>query len=278
MTVGEAVKKAANELKSANTDTYNLDAALLVCFVTGFDKLRLITKENNILTPKQEEEFEALLKRRLASEPMQYIMEKAEFMGLDFKVTNDTLIPRADTETVTEKAIEIINNKHYSSCLELCTGSGAVAVSVKKYTEISVTASDISEKALDIARENARTNKTEISFVLSDLFEEISGSYDIIFANPPYIKTKTIPTLSPQVKDYEPILALDGGEDGLVFYRAISKSAGAFLNKGGCLIFEIGYDEADGVFEIMKENGYTDITVFKDLAGLDRGIYGYKVM
>lgn len=203
--------------------------------------------------------------------PIQYITNKQEFMGLDFYVDSNVLIPQPDTEILVE---EVINNcKEDAKILDLCTGSGAIGVSIAKNIRGSkVTMSDISDKALEIAKKNAKSNEVieKCNFILSDMFENVQEKFDAIVSNPPYIQTKVIKTLDKEVQN-EPKLALDGGEDGLEFYKVIAKNAYKYLNDSGVLALEIGYDQKEEVIELLElEDKYTDIYCKKDLAGNDR--------
>ena len=197
-------------------------------------------------------------------------------MGLKFKVTPDVLIPRQDTETLVE---EVMRNLHDGMhILDMCTGSGCILLSLLRYSNDCVgVGCDLSEKALRVARENARELSLEVEFVQSDLFENVCGKYEIIVSNPPYIPSGEISTLMEEVKDHDPLLALDGREDGLYFYREIIKKAGQYLHPGGMLFLEIGCSQAEDVCRYMKEADYKEVAVCKDLAGLDRvvsGVYG----
>lgn len=187
-------------------------------------------------------------------------------------MNSHVLIPRQDTETLVEEAIKMLNPG--MEVLDLCTGSGCVIISLLKQKQLVGTASDISKQALLIAKENARNNRVELQLVRSDLFQNISGRYDMIISNPPYIPTGTIPTLMPEVKNFEPVEALDGGEDGLDFYRQIVKKSGQFLKSNGYLCLEIGHDQGGRVAFLMEENGYRNVKVIKDLAGNARVVCG----
>jgi len=202
-------------------------------------------------------------------------MGVAEFMGLKFKVTKDTLIPQPDTEILVEETLKVIKPK--DKVLDMCTGSGAIAVSIAKYkNNIKVVASDISKKALDVAISNAKFNNADITFIESDMFQNISQKFDVIVSNPPYIKTKVINALPKEVQK-EPYIALDGGEDGLKFYKIFAKQAHNFLNENGMLFLEIGYDEAESVVALLKNtNKYKKIYVKKDLNKIDRVIIAQK--
>ncbi len=261
-------------LKENNFDTYSLDVEVLLMNVTNFNKTKLYLNPDYILTNEQFEKFEHFFNRRLKNEPIAYIIGKCEFMGMEFLLNKHTLIPRADTEILVEKSIEIIKENNFKSVLDIGTGSGAIAISLAKYCNIDVEALDINNSALEMAKKNAHLNNVKVNFMQSDIFENIINKYDIIVSNPPYIKTNIIQTLEKNVKDYEPILALDGGETGLIFYEKIISSAYKYLNNNGYLIFEIGHDQAEDVKNIMGNNNFYNITVLKDLAGLDRVVFG----
>lgn len=206
--------------------------------------------------------------------PLQYITKTQEFMKLDFYVDPNVLIPQPDTEILVEEILDILNQeKSKKSILDLCTGSGAIGVSIAKYADnASVTMSDISKNALEIAKKNAINNEAidKCNFVLSDMFENIEEKFDVIVSNPPYIKSQIIYSLDKEVQN-EPILALDGGEDGLEFYKIIAKNAYKYLNKDGILALEIGYDQKEEVIKLLKESGkYKYIYCKKDLSGNNR--------
>lgn len=220
-----------------------------------------------------EEKFKEGIKLLKEGKPLQYITNTQEFMRLDFYVNSNVLIPQPDTEILVEEVLEILKQEEgMNHVLDLCTGSGAIGVSIAKYTDSFVTMSDISKNALEIAKRNAINNEVvdKCKFVLSDMFEDIKGKFDVIVSNPPYIKREVINTLSAEVQN-EPILALDGGEDGLDFYRVIAENAYNYLNKDGTLALEIGYDQKEEVIKLLEEIGkYTDIYCKKDLGNNDR--------
>ena len=205
--------------------------------------------------------------------PLQYITNHQEFMGLSFYVDSNVLIPQPDTENLVEEVLDLFkNNDGMKTVLDLCTGSGAIGISIAKYSESIVTMLDISKNALEIAKKNATTNEVidKCNFILSDMFVNIDGKFDIIVSNPPYIKTKVINTLDVEVQN-EPMLALDGGEDGLNFYRIIAENAYKYLNEDGILAVEIGYDQKEEVMALLEETSkYTDIYSKKDLGNNDR--------
>lgn len=278
----DVIKWGKEYLKNNADETYNLDAEVLIMYVLNFDKVKLFTSNDYILKDFQINEYQNLIEKRAKGMPVKYITGKCEFMSLDFNVNINTLIPRPDTEILVESVIEKIKDKNYNEkikIIDIGTGSGAISVSIAYYCKNTlITAVDISRKALDIAIENAKINNVyeKIEFIESDLFKNVKyNNYDIIVSNPPYIKTDEIKTLMPSVKDYEPVSALDGGKDGLYFYRKICKNAKNYLKHGGMIFFEIGYDEAKDVYKIMKENGFYNIEVKKDLSNLDRVVYGH---
>ena len=206
--------------------------------------------------------------------PLQYITHQQSFWGLDFYVDENVLIPQPDTEIAVEYAIKKLKFKQNQRVLDLCTGSGAIAISVAVNSNAKVWASDISEKALEIAKKNAIENNADVNFILSNMFENIAGQFDIIISNPPYIESSTIPTLDIEVQN-EPHLALDGGSDGLDFYRIIANQAQDYLNEDGILILEIGYNQKEAVEDLLKAN-FINIETYKDYANNDRVIVAQK--
>lgn len=277
MNVKEAVQEVRKKLAESNTDTPLLDAQLIVGNVAGMTRVQILTYPDKELNENEICKINEMCSERIKHKPMQYILGVCEFMGLDFKVNSHTLIPRGDTEILVERAIEIVKKNNYNSVLDIGTGSGAIAVSIAKYTNIYVDAVDISEGALKTAIENGSNNGVNVNFFKSDLFSEVNEKYDIILSNPPYIEKDVIETLEPDVKDYEPLSALDGGNDGLDFYRRIINDIDSYLNKYGCVIFEIGYNQGDKVSKLLSEKGFENISVEKDLSGLDRVVIGYKI-
>lgn len=214
------------------------------------------------------------VKKRLNHIPLGYIFGKSYFYGREFKVDENVLIPRLDTEILIEKICDDIKSKNEKPLvLDIGTGSGAIAITIQKETDSKVFAVDVSEKAIKIARHNAESLEADVEFIQSDLFENVEGRFDFIVSNPPYIETSVIETLDDEVKLNEPILALDGGNDGLVFYRKIVKCAPKFLNKGGKLYFEIGYNQAEDLKDLMKDD-FKNIEVFKDYGNNDRVVVG----
>ena len=272
--LGEILRDAKSRLHGNGISTWALDAELILSYVTGLRKEQLITHDRNILSEKQLVEFEEAINKRLKAMPVQYIIKRCEFMGLDFYVDEHVLIPRADTEILVEAALGYINERSAGSVLDICTGSGAIATALAKYCPClkRITASDISAKALAVASKNAENNGAGeiIEFAESDLLQDIIGRFDVIVSNPPYIRQADIETLGENVKAYEPLIALSGGEDGLFFYRKMAEEIGFHLNDKGRIFLEIGYDQAEDVTKIFEAKDFNRISLLKDLAGLDR--------
>lgn len=236
----------------------------LLCEVLGVKRTGLHTVE--LLTVAQSKRLIEMSDRRIKGEPLDYITGHTDFYGFDIKVDKNVLIPRMDTETVVGEALKLIGDKKVK-LLDLMTGSGCIALALAKKSNAEVTASDISEEALKVAKENLPDT---VTLIQSDVFENISGKFDLIISNPPYIKSADIETLQPEVKA-QPLAALDGGADGLDFYRKIAGQSPEFLNENGALVLEIGYDQAADVSELLKGN-FKDIKVYKDLGGNDRTV------
>lgn len=280
MTIEENLKIGLEKLKKKKIEEPRKIARLLLCFVLKMRKEEIVVYGTKELTKKEEEEYQNSIQKLEEGYPLQYITHHQEFMKLDFYVDEKVLIPRADTEITVEEVIWYSKNKPKNLCiLDLCTGSGAIAISLGKYLpNCEIVAVDISEEALKIAKKNAKQNEVNnITFVQSNLFEKIRGTFDIIVSNPPYIKTRVIETLEPQVQK-EPILALDGGGDGLMFYRKILTKGGTYLKQDGAIFLEIGYDQKEEVVNIIQETKeYVEIQTKKDLSGNNRMVMAKKV-
>ena len=249
---------------------------MLLKHLLNVDNSYLLMNSNKEIEEKIAEEYKADILRLKQGMPIQYITKVQEFMGLNFYVDENVLIPQPDTEILVEEIIEICKRKEQPyHILDLCTGSGAIGVSLAKQIQNAhVTMSDISAKALQVAQKNAKENEVikNCRFILSNMFEEIEGQFDMIVSNPPYIQTEVILTLSKEVQN-EPKLALDGGQDGLKFYRMIAEQAHQHLNKKGILALEIGYDQKEDVIQLLEQTqAYTNIDCKKDLAGNNRVI------
>ncbi len=222
----------------------------------------------NEITEEQNNEILKIVEKRLNNIPVEKIFNKAYFYGLEFKVNENVLSPRPETELLVETALKYINQNGYKSALDLCTGSGCVAISVKKNCDIEITASDISAKALQIAKENAKNNNVDIQFIRSDMFTNLEGKFDIILSNPPYIDTAEIEDLQTEVKDHDPRLALDGGEMGLKFYNIIHDNLRKYLNDNGMIIMEIGEDQKHLIISLF--NDFNLIESIQDYSSNDR--------
>ena len=219
-----------------------------------------------------------MIERRKINMPTQYILGRCEFMGLTIKVNKNVLIPRCDTEILVETVLSYAKKEDINSVIDIGTGSGCIPISLKKFGIKDVSAVDISEEALAIAKHNAKENSTDIKFIKSDLFKNVPKCmFDAIVSNPPYIERDVINELSKEVKNYEPLIALDGGMDGLVFYKKIIEQSKNYLRVGGRIFFEIGYNQSEALHKMMEENSFKEIETIKDLAKLDRVVTGIKV-
>ncbi|MDE6883871.1 MAG: peptide chain release factor N(5)-glutamine methyltransferase [Lachnospiraceae bacterium] len=270
-------------LVQAEIPEAQLDARLLMEWSCGTDRNTLLVHGSRAVSTEEYDRYRQAVDQRTRRVPLQYITGEQEFMGLTFLVNRNVLIPRQDTEILVE---EVLKNLHDGMhILDMCTGSGCILLSLLRYSNESTgIGADSSELALQVAKRNAERilgrdaalEKARASFVQGDLFQALDEKekFDIIVSNPPYIRTDVIDTLMPEVRDYEPISALDGREDGLFYYRRICEQAGAYLYGGGMLFFEIGYDQGEEVSRLLRETGYTEVEIFKDYAGNDRVVQG----
>ena len=275
MTIREALKKGANRLGKAGVPDARLDAEYLLAEILRLDRLHLIADGGSVLTDEQLNAYEQWLARRERREPLQYILGNQPFMGFMLKTSPAALIPRADTERLCEAALSVL--RPGMRALDLCTGTGALAIALKKLCpQAEVRASDLSKDALALAQSNAEALEADIRFYEGDLFNPLQRErFDLIVSNPPYIPQKDLPALQAEVL-FEPMMALDGGEDGLSFYRRIAQEAPAHLNPGGYLMLEIGSDQGRSVPQLLAEEGFTAIEVRQDYAGLDRVVMGRR--
>ena len=274
MTIKELLNQAVIMLKNENIDAPKNKARMLLQATLKKSREYLMIYDNKEVENIDRDRYIKNVKRLILGEPLQYITGIQEFMKLNFLVTKDVLIPRPDTEILVEEVIRKAENISNPVILDLCTGSGAIAVSLAKYIKsVHICAIDISSKALEIAKKNAELNgvKNNIEFIESNLFDKIKErKFDIIVSNPPYIETETIKTLSKDVQS-EPKIALDGGKDGLDFYRKIADSGSKYLNRQGYICLEIGYNQRIAVRQILEnKKRYVNINCIKDLCGNDR--------
>ena len=283
-TVIKALTWAETYLKRFKIPEAKIDAEYLLSHILKCKRQELYLNPDTQLTNQEINTFKGFIQKRSKREPLQYIIGEEEFRGLVFKVTRDVLIPRPETELLVEEAVSLISNLQtpapkQPTIIDLCTGSGCIAVSIaKEIEECRVYATDISEKALAIAKENAKRHSVEnrISFLQGSFLEPLKGKglegkIDIMLSNPPYVSKKDMKKLQPEIKEYEPPLALYGGEDGLDSYRTIIPEALTYLKNGGYLILEIGYGQAEGVKELFGKNlAYGEIEIIKDLSGIER--------
>ena len=276
MNIKETMKKGMIDLKINGIEEPKLKARLLMQFILNKPRQYLLVYDNEPLTLRQEVDYFKAIKKIINGVPLQHITHMQEFMKMNFYVNEDVLIPRPDTEILVEEVINIAKRINAKKILDMCTGSGAIAVSLAKYIEDSeITAVDISKKALNVAKKNAKNNEVEnqITFIESNLFEKVkTEKYDMIVSNPPYIKKEVMKTLDREVQK-EPSIALDGGYDGLDFYRKIINKSDEYLKFSGYLCLEIGYDQKIDVIELIEnEEEYIDTYCKKDLYGNDRVI------
>lgn len=267
----ELLKLGENVLKKENIQDSHIKASILLQYVLKQTKQELVINSEEIVEPSKVNEYNNYLQEIIKGTPIQYITKHQQFMALDFYVDENVLIPQPDTEVLVEEGIKIIIEQNME-VLDLCTGSGAIAISIAHYCQNStVTATDVSQEALDVARKNANSNNVNIEFIESDLFDELAErSFDIILSNPPYIETDIINTLEKDVQA-EPHLALDGGRDGLEFYKKILNEAHKHLKTNGYLMLEIGYNQGNAVINLAHKNlKLITKQPIKDLAGNDR--------
>lgn len=310
MTYREIFEQGKSALAQAQIEEADLDARLLLEYVCQTDRNDLLIHGDRTVETGKKSEYQRLISERVRHIPLQYLTGVQEFMGLSFKVNKAVLIPRQDTEILVEEVLRKLHDG--MRILDMCTGSGCILISLLHYSNYcSGVGADISAEALQVARENGEqilgqvasicdleqtadasgvrtalsgnadegcaeggTWEKQLAWVQSDLFSHITGKFDFIVSNPPYIKSGEIPALMPEVKDYEPLTALDGRGDGLYFYRKIVEESKNYLMSGGMLYFEIGYDQAEDVSRLMEQAGFLEVTTVQDYAGLDRVVYG----
>lgn len=279
MTLGRLLQSGEDMLAQSGILEAELDARYLLLHVTGISPAMFLIRKNDEADAETKERFEELIKRRASRIPLQHILGTQEFMGMEFAVSPDVLIPRQDTETLVERVLydrKRIQNS--PSLLDMCTGSGCIALSLAVLGDFKqVVATDISSKALIIAEKNAKRLLRQdwngrFCLIQSDLYEKIPAAmkFDMIVSNPPYIPSRVIQGLEPEVRDHEPWLALDGSADGLNFYRRLAAESGAYLKPGGRIYLEIGYDQGSAVRDLLKAAGFINVEIIKDIPGHDR--------
>lgn len=270
MTYSEALRKSTDYLREAGITDAETDARLLLMHVTGKDRTFFLAHGDEELTEREEKHYQLLTEKRGGHVPVQHLTGTMNFMGLDFDVAENVLIPRIDTEYLVEEAMTYVEDG--ARVLDVCTGSGCILLSLMRFkNDISGVGVDVSDDALELSRKNAEKLGVEnVQFIKSDLFRNVEGKFDYILSNPPYIRSSEIDGLMDEVRLHEPHLALDGGEDGLDFYRKIAHEAKDYLEPEGRLFFEIGFDEGDALREILSEEGYKDIEVVRDYSGNER--------
>lgn len=279
LTLKAAFDEGKRELEAAGIEESALDAWLLLEHVTGISKASYYGNPEKIVDEDMAHSYFQGIEKRKSRIPLQHITGEQEFMGYVFKVNEHVLIPRQDTETLVEEALKVL--KPGMDILDMCTGSGCIILSLMKMalerkhiTGLKGTGADVSEKALETARENAQLLGMETRFIRGNLFEHVSEKYDVIVSNPPYIRTAVIDGLQTEVRLHDPMIALDGKDDGLHYYRRIVKESIQYIKTPGRLMFEIGFDQGESVKKLMEEAGYHDVHIIKDLAGLDRVVAG----
>lgn len=274
MKIKELLKNGINELNKNEIEDASFKAKILLGYEMAVTNEYLAVHLEDEIGENIVEKFQMDLQELIGDKPIQYITNSQEFYGLDFYVDENVLIPQPDTEILVEEVIRMCKKSdEKKDILDICTGSGAIAISLGKNVDANMVASDISESALEIAKKNAEKNSVDIKFIKSNMFENIQGKFDIIVSNPPYIETETIKTLPKDVKN-EPILALDGGEDGLKFYEILAKTAKEYLKKDGILAVEIGYNQKKSVIELFEKYGLKDVYSKKDFGNNDRIVVG----
>lgn len=268
----ELLEEGKHILAQAEIVDAECDAWLLLEHVSGMNRAQFFLHQQDTVPDELEADYRGMLRKRAEHIPLQHLTGTQEFMGLEFQVSPDVLIPRQDTELLVEKLLPHVQGKRV---LDVCTGSGCIAISLAVLGKPEqMDAVDLSEKALIQAGKNAKRLGADVSFYRSDMLDEINGRYDVIVSNPPYIASDVVDELMLEVQEHEPRMALDGGADGLDFYRRLLAQAPERLLSGGLLAVEIGYDQRESVMELFREQGFTDVYCDRDLCGNDRVVMG----
>ena len=273
MTIEQLKKQGSDCLRAADIAEADLDAAYLLEYVLHIDRMTFLLDREKEVSLEDANRYMEQIEIRAKHIPLQHITGEQEFMGYSFKVNEHVLIPRQDTEVLVEQVAKLADGKRV---LDVCTGSGCIILSLDKLCNLTKAVGvDLSTEALKVARENGNRLAGSVEWIESDLFTNVTGTFDIIVSNPPYIETKVIDGLMEEVRCHEPMMALDGGEDGLYFYRKIVEETGKYLSDNGYLCFEIGYNQGEEVKTLMENAGFRDCQVIKDLAGLNRVVMGH---
>lgn len=268
-TIRELLDRLITQFENNKISSPKQNAETIISHILKMKRLDIYLHLKNEMSETELNSILLITERRKKCEPLQYILGETEFYGYKFKVNKSVLIPRPETELLVEKIIKEENN--VNSILEIGTGSGAIVIALKKHFQNSIVlASDVSKDALKTAAENAVLNSVQLEFVKSDIFENIAGRFDLIISNPPYISPDEYEQLPIEIRDHEPKSALQAENNGLYYYEKILQNAKEHLTKSGKIYFEIGYDQAEKIADIAKENGFSKIKVFKDLNGFDR--------
>ena len=276
--IKDLIAKASEKLKKAEVTDYVIDSRLLAEYVFHIDYYKLLVHPDMETDVKNAQIYNQLIEKRAAHIPLQHLTGNQEFMGINFKVNENVLIPRQDTEILVEEVIKYINSQERKvKVLDMCTGSGCIAISIDKLCDnAQVVGADISRKALEIAEINNKENSAGVDFIESDLFENIKECFDVIVSNPPYIESEKIEKLMPEVRDFEPRIALDGKQDGLEFYRTICNNLSRYLKEQGAVFFEIGYNQGSSISKILNEQGFEKVKVIKDYSQNDRVVFALR--
>lgn len=276
MTIFEAYNDCKRQLQTAGIEDYVFESKQIIKHITGYTNTQILTKYTQQLTEFQQNNLTAIIKQRLIRYPLQYIIGRWNFFGREFFVGPGVLIPRSDTETLIDVCLESLTQKQTPRVLDLCAGTGCIGITIKgERPDSQVSLVEKYDEALSFTNKNAEHNKIDVKIIKADVLktEGAEGQYDLIVSNPPYINDSDMKTLQPEVK-FEPSTALEGGEDGLLFYRHIAKEYKKHLAPGGIMAFEVGINQAEAVSQIMKENGFENVGVRKDYGEIDRVVFG----
>lgn len=282
MNLSELIKYGVDKLNDAGITDASSDAKIFAMHVCNISFTDMFMKMNDEIPSTSIEKYKECIDKRCNHIPTQYIVGYTSFMGYEFNVASGVLIPRPETELLVEKALELSKNHKSARVLDMCCGSGCIGIAYELFRKEQgnsgdeLVLADISDYAIELTNTNAIKHDVKCKIIKTDLFSNIDGTYDIILSNPPYIKSADIEELEIEVKEKEPRLALDGFEDGLFFYREIIKNCKERLNQNGIIVFEIGYDQYEAVKELLEKDGFKDIELTKDYAGLDRIVSAYK--